>query len=95
VGSMGTLLGLVEDPELEDRRRDLRPGDVLVLYTDGVTEARAPDRVLEPDQLRAALAAAPRAPAQRVVEHLAAVAVGKEGEPPRDDIAILALRARD
>jgi PAS domain S-box-containing protein len=93
VGVAGTLLGMVDDPELEDRHRELRPGDALVLYTDGVTDARAPDRVVEPAELEAGLAAAPDAPAQAIVEHLAALAVGKEGTPPRDDIAILALRA--
>ena len=43
----GTLLGLVDDPALEDERAELAPGDALVLYTDGITEARAPERVLE------------------------------------------------
>ena len=31
---------------------------------------------------------------QQIVERLTALAVGKEGTPPRDDIAVLALRAR-
>jgi PAS domain S-box-containing protein len=94
VGTAGTLLGLVPDPELTDVRGELRAGDAIVLYTDGVTEARAPARVLEEEDLRAALAAAPGGSAQRLVEQLGALAVGKEGTPPRDDIAILALRAR-
>ena len=48
LGTPGTLLGLVRDPELADRHSELRPGDALVLFTDGITEARAPERVLEP-----------------------------------------------
>jgi PAS domain S-box-containing protein len=94
LGVAGTLLGLFDDPQVEDRHRDLRPSDVLVLYTDGVTEARAPKRILTQDDLVTALRSGPRAPAQRMVEHIAARAVGKDGVPPRDDIAILALRAR-
>jgi serine phosphatase RsbU (regulator of sigma subunit) len=94
VGSHGTLLGLVRDPQLEDERRDLAADDTLVLYTDGITEARAPERVLESDELQAALRGVHPPTAQRIVEHLAALAVGKEGTPPRDDIAVLALRAR-
>lgn len=94
VGPSGTLLGLVRDPRLEDERRDLAPGDTLVLYTDGITEARAPERVLESEELQAALRSVHPPTAQRIVEHLAALAVGKEGTPPRDDIAVLALRAR-
>jgi sigma-B regulation protein RsbU (phosphoserine phosphatase) len=40
LGRTGTLLGVLEDPELHDTAIELGPGDVLVLYTDGVTEGR-------------------------------------------------------
>jgi serine phosphatase RsbU (regulator of sigma subunit) len=93
-GPAGTLLGLVPDPRLEDERVELAAGDALVLYTDGITEARAPERTVERDDLHAALRGTQPVTAQRLVEHLAALAVGKEGTPPRDDIAVLALRAR-
>ena len=46
VGELGTLLGLVPDPTLGDARAELEPGDTLLLYTDGITEARAPERVI-------------------------------------------------
>ena len=94
VGAAGTLLGLVPDPVLSDERLELGAGDALVLYTDGITEARAPERILSGDELLAALRDIPAGSAQRIVEQLAALAMGKEGTPPRDDIAILALRAR-
>jgi PAS domain S-box-containing protein len=93
VGRPGTLLGLVPDAEVEDERAELAPGDALVLFTDGITDARAPDRMIEPQQLHDALGAIPSGSAQRIVERLAALAVGNEGTPPRDDIALLALRA--
>jgi serine phosphatase RsbU (regulator of sigma subunit) len=94
LGAVGTLLGLVRDPKIEDTHAEMHAGDALVLYTDGITEARAPERVLGPEDLRAALAAAPSESPQEIVERLSALAMGKEGTPPRDDIAILALRAR-
>ena len=48
-----------------------------------------------PEDLRAALRTQRRRTRRsEIVERLAALAVGKEGTPPRDDIAILALRAR-
>ena len=94
LGRPGTLLGLVRDPRLEDEQADLAPGDALVLFTDGITEARAPERVIEPEELQRALSAMPADSSQRIVERLAALAMGAEGTPPRDDVAVLALRAR-
>lgn len=43
----GTWLGLQDDigPFMEDHEIDLLPGDALVLYTDGVTEAKNPQGV--------------------------------------------------
>jgi serine phosphatase RsbU (regulator of sigma subunit) len=35
-----SILGAFEELDLEDRRIQMAPGDLLVLYTDGVTEAR-------------------------------------------------------
>jgi serine phosphatase RsbU (regulator of sigma subunit) len=84
----------VRDPQLEDEHAELHPGDALVLYTDGITEARAPARVLSQEDLHAALSAMPADSCQRIVERLTALAMGKEGTPPRDDIAVLALRVR-
>ena len=39
-GRPGVLLGLLADPELHDARSLLHPGDSLILFSDGVTEAR-------------------------------------------------------
>jgi phosphoserine phosphatase RsbU/P len=40
LGQPGTLLGLLPEPELHDSRGLLRAGDSMILFTDGVTEAR-------------------------------------------------------
>ena len=39
----GVALGVLADAVYDDRPLRLRPGDVLVLFTDGVTEAESPD----------------------------------------------------
>jgi sigma-B regulation protein RsbU (phosphoserine phosphatase) len=91
IGEPGTLLGLVPDLDLQDRSFDLAPGDAVVAYTDGLTEAQAPERLWSPDELAATLAAARGQTAAAIVEHLVAEAL--DGLPaPRDDVAVLALR---
>jgi serine phosphatase RsbU (regulator of sigma subunit) len=92
IGEPGTLLGVVSQIRLEDRSTRLGGGDALVLYTDGLTEAGAPRRVWTPEQLDAAVASAARASAQEIVDRLARAALGDE--PPRDDLALLAVRVR-
>jgi hypothetical protein len=91
VGAPGTLLGLAPDPELQDRTAELRRGDTLVLYTDGLTEARAPHVMWGPEELAAAVATAPTGSPQELVSALVAAAL-PPGERPRDDLAVLALR---
>ena len=86
----GTLLGVEHDARSVDQEIELGPGDTLVLYTDGVTEARR-DNPLSPEDLGAALrASAPdgAAAVAREVVHLAEV--GAAGAP-RDDLAVLVV----
>jgi PAS domain S-box-containing protein len=92
VGEPGTLLGLVERPELQDRTAELRDGDTLVLYTDGLTEAQAPRRVWSPDELAEAARAAAGGPAAATVDGLMGATIGSL-PAVRDDVAVLAVRA--
>ncbi|MGG7382787.1 SpoIIE family protein phosphatase, partial [Escherichia coli] len=65
----GTLLGLVEDPQIDDAGGELRPGDTVVLYTDGLTEAGAPASVWSPQHLAEVLRGAAGQAPQQVVDH--------------------------
>jgi hypothetical protein len=89
LGGNGTLLGILDEVDAFDFSARLDPGDAIVLYTDGLTEASAPD-VWTPRQLDAAVAGARRMDAQQIVEHLGSLAPG----PLRDDLALLALRVQ-
>lgn len=40
IGAAGSLVGVLTHPQLDDERHVLSVGDTLLLYTDGVTEAR-------------------------------------------------------
>jgi PAS domain S-box-containing protein len=93
VGIPGTLLGLVPSPDLNDHSTDLRAGDTLLLYTDGLTEAGAPSRVWSPEDLEAAARDAARDSVAATVDRLVEAAIGSL-PAVRDDVAVLALRAR-
>ena len=99
VGTPGSLLGIMADPQLRDDSVRLEPGDAVVLYTDGVTDARAPERVLSPADLAGLLRECAGLDAATIAERVerAATAPGGGDAPaePRDDVAILVLRVRE
>jgi PAS domain S-box-containing protein len=92
VGTPGTLLGIVPDPDLEDAGVLLRPGEALVLYTDGVTDSAAPERIWSAGELAEAVGPPSALDADTIAERVMQAALsGARGEP-RDDIAILVLK---
>jgi serine phosphatase RsbU (regulator of sigma subunit) len=94
VGRFGQLLGIGAEHvgvDVEDR---IEPGELLVLYTDGVVEARGASGVFGEGRLRSLLSEmAGEAPA-RVVQRVEAAVLAASGGRPRDDLAIVALRVR-
>ena len=93
VGEPGTLIGVVPDPDLEDEVVELGPGDAVVLYTDGLTDASAPDVVWDPEELVSRVRSAGARSADEIAKSLLnSVEDSSERSRPRDDIAILVLR---
>jgi PAS domain S-box-containing protein len=92
-GRPGTLLGIVDDPDLSEQRVSLWPGDALVLYTDGVTEATAADRALGSGRFEAFLASCAGGGAETIAEAVEREAVSSQHGPPRDDVAVVVVRA--
>jgi phosphoserine phosphatase RsbU/P len=95
VGSPGTLLGIVPDPDLADSRVVIAPGEALVLYTDGVTDSAAPERIWTSEELVEAVGSPAGLDADTIAERVMQASLsGAHGEP-RDDIAILVLKVPD
>ena len=92
VGTPGTLLGVVTDPALANDTIELGPGDTLFLYTDGVTEAYAPDHLLEVEDVARIVAGCAGMDAADLVKCVEDEVRSLGSGPPGDDIAMLALR---
>ncbi len=91
LGAGGTLLGVYSDPELRSTTTQIESGDVVVLYTDGVTDswrdAGGDARLVE------LLVALPgESSAVEVAQRIRADAIRARGSVG-DDMAVLVLRA--
>ncbi|MGY5030790.1 PP2C family protein-serine/threonine phosphatase [Streptomyces sp. 900116325] len=88
----GDLLGVLDEIEYGSGSAHVAPGDALVLFTDGVTEARAADGTFFESCLRDAVAQQGAGEAQGFAERLAA-AVVEFRAAGADDIAVLVAQA--
>ncbi|HEV7209462.1 MAG TPA: SpoIIE family protein phosphatase [Mycobacteriales bacterium] len=94
VGTPGTLIGVLDDEEvfLPVASIDLAAGDLLVLYTDGVTERRDGERMFGQHGLLATLRGTHRQGAEQVALRLEGAAEDFVEAPLRDDLAIVVVR---
>lgn len=89
VSASGPLIGLLGGAQFPTARVVLRPGDTLLLYTDGLTDAHAPERILSESDLLELLSAAHGLHGDRLAEHIERAAT--LGQAARDDIALLVV----
>ena len=91
----GLMLGVFPDVHLVDHHVRLGPGDAMVLYTDGTTEARdrSGDQFGSP-RLERLLATCAGRSATGVARRLELAVLDHRGEVSADDLAIVVLRCR-
>jgi serine phosphatase RsbU (regulator of sigma subunit) len=90
----GTLLGMLNEIALEERDLELAPGDSLVGYTDGVTEARDPSGAFfGADGLADVLAGCAGRPASWVAQKIELAVLEYQAGVTPDDVAIVVMQA--
>jgi serine phosphatase RsbU (regulator of sigma subunit) len=91
-GRPGSAIGLFPEAEVVDSVLALGPGDALVLYTDGVTEARSPTGAFAPTLLEEALMGRAGATAEDIAAAIERAVLDFGEGTLRDDMAVLVLR---
>jgi phosphoserine phosphatase RsbU/P len=81
--------------EFQEARTCLAPGGVLLLYTDGVTEARTGHEMLEIQGVQEVLRRAAGGSAQAICDSVYQRALEFSGGNLKDDVAIVAVRAKE
>jgi serine phosphatase RsbU (regulator of sigma subunit) len=90
-GVPGTLLGMFRDVTVAPHAVRLDPGDAIILYTDGVVEARSADVPFGEERLKALVKTMSADGASRIAAGIGA-AVAEYRDVQDDDLAVLVIR---
>lgn len=92
----GTVLGLMKDAPYEERSVLFSPGDFLVVYTDGITEAfAASGEQFGEERLKELVPSIRALPAREICEEtFRRVKAYARGVPQSDDMAMVVVKAR-
>jgi serine phosphatase RsbU (regulator of sigma subunit) len=91
LGEPGPIAGAFDEAEWDSTTLELRPGDTLLLLTDGVFDTVGADERFGEQRLHDMLRAAPASPRELVAHVAAALDAFRVGDP-RDDVALVALQ---
>jgi sigma-B regulation protein RsbU (phosphoserine phosphatase) len=93
----GVALGVLPDAHYEERPLELRAGDVVVLYTDGVSEAVSPaGEQFGEERIQQCLHELLDRPAAAIVEGILEAVLEWSGETgPADDLTLLVVKVLD
>jgi serine phosphatase RsbU (regulator of sigma subunit) len=89
-----TVVGVFEDRSWASRKLVLHPGDVLIAYTDGITEARQDGELFGEERLSAVALEARGRPVEELADRIIEAVRAFAGHEPTDDLALIALRVQ-
>jgi len=90
----GIALGVIDDVKLEEQKTLMQPGDVLVLYTDGVTEPiNDKEEEFGEERLVQTIATASGSSCHDIVQRVRTAVCDFVGEPPQfDDYTLVGVK---
>ena len=92
IGGAGTILGMLDRPRLADSSASLEPGEVVVLYTDGVTEGRRDRQFFDDERLLRVITDSAALPAQQIADAIVASALDFQNGDAKDDMAVVVMK---
>src|SRR5918997_1287944 len=96
VGEPGRVIGVFNDVNLTEQEASLAPGDALILYTDGVVEARSPDGLFfGEERLKTILHSSVALDASTIASRIEDAVLTFQEQALRDDVAVMVLRICD
>ncbi len=89
----GTIVGMLEEAEYTEATEQLNPGDALILYTDGIPDARSPDgQFFGEDNFIDLLKISTGKSVREICEYTVDVLMGYQGNSLKDDTTLLILK---
>ena len=92
IGGTGTILGMLDRPQLTDSSAPLESGDVVVLYTDGVTEGRRDRQFFDEERLLEAITDSAALSAQEIADAIVASVLDFQHGDAMDDMAVVVIK---
>ncbi len=94
IGRTGTLLGVLDPIDVAEREEELRAGETLLLYTDGIPEAGHSGEALGERGVIELCHRAPQLTLAGLLEYIEHAALEHAEGSLRDDLALLGMRMR-
>ncbi len=95
LSAAGPVVGIITGAEFQIQQSQLEPGDILIGYTDGVTEALSPSETLYSKEKLRALLELPASSATELIERIQTdLFLHIDNAPQSDDITMIAVHRK-